>query len=188
MAGATAATASAAAWDDVTEALRRGVQTLRAGELVARDDFAPEQAISAVEIGDPRMDLPLTAACHIPSLLAAGRMPLDVGMAAAAALLDALTFKLLQWWRGHSLQQTLQTVLYFRAQDALANAPLLAASAGIVTALVSVTRDIISLGGVLMVRACTAAPWRCCQRARCCAAHSHSCRPHILSARATVPN
>jgi Mak10 subunit, NatC N(alpha)-terminal acetyltransferase len=142
-------------WVDVTAALRRGVQSLRTGELLARTDFSPDQAISAIEIGDSRMDQPLTEACHIPSLLAAGRMPTNLSMAQVAALMDAMTFSLVQWWKGHSLQQTLQTVLYFRAQEELKDFPLLAASTGLVTALVSVSRDVISLSGVLMVCPCS---------------------------------
>ena len=98
------------------------------------------------------MDVPVQEVRHMPSLLASGALKTDITLAEAAQLLDCLTSKLVQWWQGCSLQQTLYTSLHLLAQDRLEDAPVLRATTGLVSAIVSVTKHIISHSGVINVR------------------------------------
>ena len=139
-------------WVDVVDVLRKGQAALKLGETLHVTNFASEQAMTAIEIGDPRMDVQVDEKHHLPSLLATGVLETDISFAQAAQLLDCLTSKLVQWWQGCSLQQTLYTSMHLLAQDRLDNAPVLLAITGLVSAIVSITKHVIAHCSVINVR------------------------------------
>jgi hypothetical protein len=140
-------------WVDVTAALRRGVQKLNLGEMLCAPGFELEQAISAAEVGDPRMDPPVKAEKNADALVEQGEMPLQLSHEQQAALLDALTVRLVQWWTGHPLHLTLYTSLHLAAIDKVPKErAVLRAIVDLVQALVDLTRHICHASGVIAVR------------------------------------
>lgn len=145
-------------WVNVADALQRGAAQLRLGEMLHTPTFQLAQAISAVEIGDPRMDFPLNESTHVPSLLADGKMPLGLDLPVQLAVVDSLIALLAQWWTGVTLLQTVYTSLYMLAQQDLVKDPYLKAATSIVTAIVGISKFIIYQSMVVEVRSLVCAP------------------------------
>lgn len=140
------------AWVDVTAALRSGVQKLSMGETLCAQGFELEQAISAAEIGDPRMDPPLDPDMHADALVEQGKMAVDLSMEQQGALLDALTVRMVQWWTGNPLHLTLYTSLHLAARERVPmECSLLRASMDVVQSLIDLTRHISHHSGVVVV-------------------------------------
>lgn len=139
-------------WIDVADALRQGASELRLGEMLQTPTFQLSQAISAVEIGDVRMDFPLNESTHVPSLLAAGKMPLDLDLPVQLAVVDGLIAMVAQWWTGVTLLQTVYTSLYMLSQPELTKEPYLKAACSIVTAIISICKFVIYQSLVVEVR------------------------------------
>lgn len=139
-------------WVDVTAALRSGVMKMGMGETLCAQGFELEHAISAAEIGDPRMDPPLDPDMHADVLVGQGKMDVDLSMEQQAALLDALTIRMVQWWTGAPLHLTLYTSLHLAAREQV---PLechtLRACVDVVQSLVDITRHISHHSGVVVV-------------------------------------
>lgn len=139
-------------WVDVTDALRMGVKKLGMGEMLCAPGFELEQAISAAEIGDPRMDPPLDPGMHADALVEQGKMAVDLSMEQQAALLDALTVRMVQWWTGNPLHLTLYTSLHLAAREQVPmECSILRASVDIAQALIDITRHISHHSGVVVV-------------------------------------
>jgi hypothetical protein len=144
--------ASEEMWVDVTAALRSGVQKLKIGEMLCAQGFELEQAISAAEIGDPRMDPPLDPDMHPDALVERGEMSLELTMEQQAALLDALTVRMVQWWTGSPLHLTLYTSLHLAARERIPEErSVLRASVDIAQSLIDITRHISHHSGVVVV-------------------------------------
>lgn len=145
--------AAAEKWVDVTEALRKGRGSLKTGEMLNVAHFALEQAMTAIEIGDVRMDMPVDKSHYLPELLKSGVLKTHLTWAETAQLLDCLTSKLVQWWEGKNLQQTVYTSLHMIAQNQLEAQPVLQAATALVSGIVSVCKHIIVSSCVINVRA-----------------------------------
>jgi Mak10 subunit, NatC N(alpha)-terminal acetyltransferase len=139
-------------WVDITEALRKGQACLKLGEMAHTSTFAVEQGMTAIQLGDKRMDVTVDENHHLPSVLASEALWTDLSTAQVAQLLDCLTAKLLQWWEGKNLQQTVYTSLHMLAQDKLEGAPMLQAGTALISALVSISKHIIQSSSVIHVR------------------------------------
>lgn len=140
-------------WVDIKSALHKGVDSLRMGEMVSVQNFNLHEAVSAAEIGDPRMDPPLQHDMQKDVLVEKGLLNLDLTLAQQAALLDALLVKLVQWWKGHHPYLTLYTSLHLAAMDNIpAEKTVLRAIVDVVQGLIDLTRDIFHLSGVISVR------------------------------------
>ena len=140
-------------WVDVTAALRSGVQKLSMGETLCAQGFELEQAISAAEIGDPRMDPPLNPDMHVDALVEQGKMAVVLSLEQHAALLDALTVSMVQWWTGNPLHLTLYTSLHLAAREQVPmESPILRASVDVVQNLIDIARHISHHSGVVVVR------------------------------------
>ena len=139
-------------WVDIKAALDKGVSSLHVGEMLSVRNFNLHEAVSAAEIGDPRMDPPLQHDMHKDALVEQGQLKLDLTLSQQAALLDELLVKLVQWWRGHPPYLTLYTSLHLAARDSIpADKPVLRAIVDVVQALVDITRDIFHLSRVITV-------------------------------------
>lgn len=140
-------------WVDIKAALDKGVSNLNVGEMLSVRNFNLAEAVSAVEIGDPRMDPPLQHDMRKDALVDQGQLDLDLTLSQAAALLDDLLVKLVQWWKGHPPYLTLYTSLHLAARDQIpADKLVLRAIVDVVQALVDITRDIFHLSRVITVR------------------------------------
>ena len=137
---------------DVTDALRKGNAALKLGETVQTSTFAVEQAMTAIEIGDERMDRPVQESQLLTSRLASGIVEQELSFAQVALFLDCLTAKLAQWWSGCSLSQTVYTSLHMLAQDRLQEQPAMAAGTALLSAIVSMSKQIIHTSSVVYVR------------------------------------
>lgn len=145
--------ASEETWVDVTAALRSGVKKLSVGETLCAQGFELEQAISAAEIGDPRMDPPLDPDMHADALVEQGKMSVELSLEQQAALLDALTVRMVQWWTGTPLHLTLYTSLHLAAREKVPEeCSILRASVDVVQSLIDITRHICHHSGVVVVR------------------------------------
>ena len=139
-------------WVDVTQVLAKGTSSLRMGEMLHAPHFAVEQAMTSMQIGDPRMDLPVDKGHHVESLLESKSFGTPLTWAQTAQLLDCLAGKLAQWWVGSSLQLTIQSSLHLLGRDRLDSQPVVQAGMDLVLALVSTTRRIIESSCVIHVR------------------------------------
>ena len=50
-------------WFDITSRLKQSVSSLRPGELLHHSSFSLKESMSALEVGDPKMD----ATMHVPT-------------------------------------------------------------------------------------------------------------------------
>lgn len=140
-------------WVDIKSALDKGVKSLNMGEMVSVPSFNLHEAVSAAEIGDPRMDPPLQHEMQKDDLVEQGLLDLDLTLAQQAALLDELLIKLVQWWKGNHPYLTLYTSLHLAARDEIpVEKVVLRATVDVVQGLVDLTRDIFHLSGVISVR------------------------------------
>ncbi|CAM9268741.1 unnamed protein product, partial [Phaeothamnion confervicola] len=100
-------------WSDVTGVLRVGAATLEAGEMVYGPDFRLVDAMSALELMDPKMDRPGPASEPVLALIESGKLPVDI--ASAEELLDVIQRAVaceVAWLEGGSLPETLFCALY----------------------------------------------------------------------------
>jgi hypothetical protein len=139
-------------WVDVTAALGKARATLKSGEMLHSPHFTVEQAMTALEIGDPRMDAGAEAKPDVQSMICSGCMRVDLSMAETVQLLECLECKLVQWWKGHTLHQTIYTSLHVLGHERLKEEPILDAAVLLILALVSVSKQIIHDCGVIHVR------------------------------------
>lgn len=139
-------------WVDIKAALDKGVRGLDVGEMLSVNSFNLHDAVSAAEIGDPRMDPPLQHDMEKDALVDQGHLTLDLTLLQQAALLDELLVKLVQWWKGQPPFLTLYTSLHLAARDNIPqDQPILRSVVDVVQGLIDVTRDIFHLSRVIVV-------------------------------------
>ena len=101
-------------WLDVQPALREVSAQLQHGEMLHSDHFSLFEAMSAVQIGDPKMDAGLDAA-NAPTaqaLVEQGLAPLSLTPPQLIATMDQLTTMQASWHAGNTLAQTVFVCLY----------------------------------------------------------------------------
>lgn len=139
-------------WVDVTDTLRRAQDSLHLGEMLHVPHFVVDQAMTAIEIGDPRMDAGPDAGLELQAQLDSDKLQPDLSLQQSAVLLDFLVSKLVQWWSGRSLQQTVYTSLHVLGHNRLDAHPVPRVIASLVLGLVSLCKAIIQDSGVVHVR------------------------------------
>ena len=139
-------------WVNVTDTLRQAQGSLALGEMLHVPHFTVEQAMTAIEIGDPRMDAGPDAGVELQAQLDSDQLQPALSVQQSAVLLDYLISKLVQWWSGRSLQQTVYTSLHVLGHNRLDAHPVPRAIASLVLALVSMCKTIIQDSGVIHVR------------------------------------
>jgi hypothetical protein len=148
-------TAASDQWVEVTQALERARNTLKCGEMLHTPQFSVEQAMTAIEIGDPRMDAGDGASPDFQTMMDSGCMRVELSMSELAQLLECLQCKLVRWWKGCTLQQTIYTSLHVLGHERLKGHPVLDAAVTLLLALVGVSQQIIQDCGVIHVCALT---------------------------------
>jgi len=106
-------------WFDVQATLQAAAGQLQPGEMLQAEHFNLFEAMSAVEIGDPKMDAGLdTASAPTPDqLVEQGLAPLELSHQQHLAILDQLAAMQASWHVGNSLAQTVFVCLYMLKPD-----------------------------------------------------------------------
>ena len=106
-------------WVDVHHVLKQAAGQLQQGELLHTESFSLFEAMSAIEIGDPKMDAGLDTA-NAPTadeLVQQGHAPEELSSNEALAVMDKLLALQASWHAGNSLPQTVFTCLYLLRPD-----------------------------------------------------------------------
>jgi hypothetical protein len=99
---------------DVQPFLQTVCDGMQVGELLCRNNFNLHDAMIAIEIGDPKMDVGLRRGDNrsLEELLAAGLAPVDISLESQLAVIDKLMCMEYTWHNGVVLSQTVFTSLY----------------------------------------------------------------------------
>ena len=152
-------------WKLVTEPFKSACGELELGELMHDDMFGLFEAMSAIEMMDPKMDAGMRCnAINKSSVTPGGRhqpltfwtaqdcghLPMDVDSTSSPDLigiLDETYACLVTWLEGHSLAQTVFTNLYLHAPWQVKH-PLLKAHSVVILKLVDLVKDCVAKGSV----------------------------------------
>ncbi|KAK8774138.1 hypothetical protein V5799_011328 [Amblyomma americanum] len=106
-------------WKDITEEFREATKELELGELVHDEMFTLFEAMSAIEMMDPKMDAGMMCnfgnkkVMNFDQAVAAGALKIaDLTSAEHIGIIDSTLACLVTWLEGHSLAQTVFTNLY----------------------------------------------------------------------------
>ena len=101
-------------WLDASGFLEAASNQLECGQLLHSQHFSLFEAMSAVEIGDPKMDAGLDAAASLTAeqLIQQGEAPVDLPPDQLLAVMDHLLALEASWHAGHNLAQTVFVCLY----------------------------------------------------------------------------
>ena len=106
-------------WYDAQSVLHEITEQLQHGQMLQSEHFSLFEAMSAVEIGDPKMDAGLdTATAPTPdALIEQGLAPLELSGAQLIATLDRLAAMQASWHIGNTIAQTVFVCLYMLKPD-----------------------------------------------------------------------
>ena len=152
-------------WQVVTEPFKSACSELGLGELMHDDMFGLFEAMSAIEMMDPKMDAGMRCNAlnksskspggrHQPltfwTAQECGHLPMDPNSTSSADLIgivDETYACLVTWLEGHSLAQTVFTNLYLHSPWHVEH-PLLKAYSIAILKLVDLIKDIVAKGSV----------------------------------------
>uniref|UniRef100_A0A1I8EQ74 Protein MAK10 homolog n=1 Tax=Wuchereria bancrofti TaxID=6293 RepID=A0A1I8EQ74_WUCBA len=136
---------------DITDDFFMECKKLNNGELVMADDFQLSEAMSAIELMDPKMDIgmkPFDPSTAFESLIASGRLNItNMDEREMIATMDAMLASLISWLEGNSIAQTLLTCVFLNHMDSVTDSVLSAFSYGVLE-LTTVFRHIIQMASV----------------------------------------
>ena len=106
-------------WYDAQSVLHEITEQLQHGQMLQSEHFSLFEAMSAVEIGDPKMDAGLdTATAPTPdALVDQGLAPLELSGSQLIATLDRLATMQASWHSGNTIAQTVFVCLYMLKPD-----------------------------------------------------------------------
>ncbi|KAA6425235.1 MAG: hypothetical protein FRX49_04730 [Trebouxia sp. A1-2] len=132
-------------WFDVQSILQAAASQLQPGELLQAEHFNLFEAMSAVEVGDPKMDAGLdTATAPTPDqLVEQGLAPLELSHQQLIAILDQSAAMQASWHAGNSLAQSVFVCLYMLKPDRTAQNPALSAYCEAIRAGCDAVRNIV---------------------------------------------
>lgn len=118
-------------WVDITEEFFNAVKVLELGELLHDETFGLFEAMSAIEMMDPKMDAGMLcnrgnkAALNFDQAVEAGKLKLSgLTMSEQIGIIDSTYACLVSWLEGHSLAQTVFTNLYLHKPHLIQDKPL----------------------------------------------------------------
>lgn len=136
---------------DITNDFFEDCKKLKTGELIMAEDFQLSEAMSAIELMDPKMDIgmkPFDPSITFESLTAVGRLNINnMDEAEMIATMDAILASLISWLEGNSVAQTLLTCVFLNHVDSVTDPTLSAFSYGVLE-LTTVFRHIIQMASV----------------------------------------
>ncbi|KAL1448924.1 hypothetical protein WDU94_000173 [Cyamophila willieti] len=141
-------------WVDITKEFFESIKYLELGELLHDEFFGLFEAMSAIEMMDPKMDAGMicnrgnNSVMNFDKAVASGvinvkDIPLDVQI----GVIDETYSCLVSWLGGHSLAQTLFTNIYLHKPHSL-ESPAMKAFAICIHKLIDVIRDFVNRGVV----------------------------------------
>nr|XP_002740693.2 PREDICTED: N-alpha-acetyltransferase 35, NatC auxiliary subunit-like [Saccoglossus kowalevskii] len=111
-------------WQDITEDFIKSTEELKLGELLHDSDFGLFEAMSAIEMMDPKMDAGMVCnqanrkVLNFEQSIKAGTVKIkDLTPPQIIGIIDATLACLVTWLEGHSLAQTIFTNLYLHNPD-----------------------------------------------------------------------
>ncbi|XP_076336394.1 N-alpha-acetyltransferase 35 isoform X2 [Tachypleus tridentatus] len=112
-------------WVDITEDFFKATEEMKLGELLHDEMFGLFEAMSAIEMMDPKMDAGMMCnrgnkkVMNFDQALKAGKLKIyDLSAEEEIGIIDATLACLVTWLEGHSLAQTVLTNLYLhKPQD-----------------------------------------------------------------------
>ncbi|XP_013788956.2 N-alpha-acetyltransferase 35, NatC auxiliary subunit-like [Limulus polyphemus] len=112
-------------WVDITEDFFKATEEMKLGELLHDEMFGLFEAMSAIEMMDPKMDAGMMCnrgnkkVMNFDQALKAGKLKVDdLNAEEEIGIIDATLACLVTWLEGHSLAQTVLTNLYLhKPQD-----------------------------------------------------------------------
>ncbi|XP_075215671.1 N-alpha-acetyltransferase 35 isoform X2 [Lycorma delicatula] len=118
-------------WDDITDEFFKAVQELELGELFHDELFGLFEAMSAIEMMDPKMDAGMLcnrgnkAALTFDQAVDSGQLKVQgLTYSEQISILDSTLACLVSWLEGHSLVQTVFTNLYLHKPHCILDRPL----------------------------------------------------------------
>ncbi|KAG1143589.1 hypothetical protein G6F37_006800 [Rhizopus arrhizus] len=96
-------------WKDITQFLDEATNDFKVGQLLLLKSFTLFEAMSAIEIMDPRMDTGALVKIAEPSLDISRQLSAEETL----DIMDSLITREIAWLSGHSLSQTVYTCIYF---------------------------------------------------------------------------
>ncbi|QDZ20087.1 NatC auxiliary subunit of N-alpha-acetyltransferase [Chloropicon primus] len=116
---------------EVTNVLERVCEALEDGEMIHTETFSLMEAVSAIELGDPKVDvgtIPEARNSGTPAeLFKAGMAPLQLDFRSLLSLLDGILAREVCWYNGSFIAETLYTCLYLHDMDRLSSNSILKA-------------------------------------------------------------
>ncbi|GAB0100544.1 N-alpha-acetyltransferase 35, NatC auxiliary subunit homolog [Sergentomyia squamirostris] len=116
-------------WKDITKDFFVAIEDLALGELMHHELFGLFEAMSAIEMMDPKMDAGMCCKKEKPlrfhTAVSTGQLKLDnLTPAELLGIIDSIYACVVSWLEGHSLAQTLFTCLYMHFPHAIEEKPL----------------------------------------------------------------
>ncbi|KAJ8876280.1 hypothetical protein PR048_024190, partial [Dryococelus australis] len=137
-------------WANITEEFFASVKDLQLGELLHDELFGLFEAMSAIEMMDPKMDAGMLcnrgskAALNFDQAVQSGALKLDdVTYAEQIGIIDCTLACLVSWLEGHSLAQTVFTNLYLHKPHQIGNRCIKAFSISIFK-IVDIIKDFVN--------------------------------------------
>ncbi|XP_042909668.1 N-alpha-acetyltransferase 35, NatC auxiliary subunit isoform X2 [Parasteatoda tepidariorum] len=141
-------------WINVTEEFFKATEELELGELLHDDMFGLFEAMSAIEMMDPKMDAGMMCnrgskkVLNFDQALKAGKLKIkDLSAEEQIGIIDATLACLVTWLEGHSLAQTVFTNLYLQKPHLVEDKIIRAFSIHLLKML-EVIRDFVNKAGV----------------------------------------
>eukprot|EP00899_Mesostigma_viride_P004960 jgi/Mesvir1/14465/Mv05175-RA.3 len=133
-------------WTDCTTFLKQICDDMAVGQLIHGEGFSMFDAMSALEIMDPKMDAGVyTGGYQNPEeVIASGHAPLNLTGPQLILVMDELVAKEAAWHRGHSLAQSVFTCVYMLRPAYASGNRVLAAYCAAVRALCAIIRSAVS--------------------------------------------
>jgi len=112
-------------WKDITQLMKEATGEMEVGQLVCRENFGLYEAMSALEIMDPKMDSGMNSekVHSLQERLDLGTIPQDTALSIPnlIGIMDSLLSCETMWFLGNTLAQTLFTCLYLHNIPMLKN-------------------------------------------------------------------
>ncbi|KAI9253210.1 Mak10 subunit, NatC N-terminal acetyltransferase-domain-containing protein [Sporodiniella umbellata] len=106
-------------WKDITSFLDEATNDFQVGQLLSLKSFTLYEAMSAIELMNPRMDTGVPAEALVPNIDISKQLSTEEVL----SVMDSLVAREIAWLSGHSLSQTVYTCVYFHHLSTLNETP-----------------------------------------------------------------
>lgn len=133
-------------WIDASTFISQVCTDLEVGQLVNGENFSLFEAMSALEIMDPKMDAGMAGSgvITLEDAIESGKAPISVSTSQLIDIMDHLLACEATWHRGHSLAQTVFSCLYLLDLDRTSSNALLYSYCRTIRAVCSLIRTAVA--------------------------------------------